>query len=986
MISQYRKIKKFCSLLSIVIFIFLNIFSVYSSEKGQKKCKQMYAVDSDTVFEKTPLSAASHFVNIHSMDDARDPNLLNMLSGKVPGMRVISGGSSLSSTGIILRGHNFLNGNNQPLFLIDGCPIINVLSEKENFDYGVIMSLVNPDEIESIEVLNGINAALIYGSDAVNGTVLIRTKRASRKEGLGISYGFNMMFENVREYPAYQDVYGRGNKFRLPGTPNLPVNTNPAYDQNYPYGIYGINMKSSPYPSWGMPYGWTDIVGVDGKVRPYNAAPETLEDLFRRGQTITNSVSVDKQLSKAAFRLSYTNICSSGVMKSTNEFKRHNLNLSTQVELAKFLELDVNARYMTENVDDREYRSISDRNPLSLARFINRDITLNEMFDDDDHKIPSEYFKSQYWLLDNQSNNDNKSWFSGNLAFNIKLPYNINFRLLGAVDSQRRKAWASSTSYNSSRKVTVERYSDDITSGYFDAFLSYQGRWKKWNLNIGVGGNAFRSMNEFSTIFDNDYFNVEQLDNESWRSSKRRDEQQSFYGMLNVNFDNWLYLDFATRREWNDEKLTYRDKQSFNYSVGGNLVLSNLLKINTSVLSFAALKGSYARMGYNLGVQNMIEFKSYTDSEYNLKHPHIYSWEAGLAVRFWDNRIRFDYTYYHKRSLGQLMWENGEIKNWGELRNKGSELVAEIVPVQNKWVTWTSSFIWAKNKSKLKSHGIPELKTLVEQFYGRVFLGFEAGKPYGTLSGSVYKRNEQGQILVDSQGIPLSEGNVYYGSVEPDWFGSWRNSLKIWHFDLDILFDFQKGGHLWSFSSREADRLGLSAASYKGRNEYMFSSVILGEDDNERRGYLSPSAVPAGLSAYYIDKDRPKGLHIENSVYHESAGEELAGRENTTWVSPEKYYWNTSAEVRDAQYFYDTSFIKLREINIGFNFPDKWLRKTPLKSVRIAAVGRNIATLFQNTPDGIDPQATITVSGLQGFEDNSMFPTSSWGFDIKFSF
>ena len=120
------------------------------------------------------------------------------------------------------------------------------------------------------------------------------------------------------------------------------------------------------------------------------------------------------------------------------------------------------------------------------------------------------------------------------------------------------------------RNETVERYSDDITSGYFDAFLSYQGRWKKWNLNIGVGGNAFRSMNEFSTIFDNDYFNVEQLDNESWRSSKRRDEQQSFYGMLNVNFDNWLYLDFATRREWNDEKLTYRDKQSFNYSVGGN--------------------------------------------------------------------------------------------------------------------------------------------------------------------------------------------------------------------------------------------------------------------------------------------------------------------------------------------------------------------------------------------------------------------------------
>ncbi|MFR3548882.1 MAG: hypothetical protein ACLTTW_00505 [Coprobacter sp.] len=225
-------------------------------------------------------------------------------------------------------------------------------------------------------------------------------------------------------------------------------------------------------------------------------------------------------------------------------------------------------------------------------------------------------------------------------------------------------------------------------------------------------------------------------------------------------------------------------------------------------------------------------------------------------------------------------------------------------------------------------------------------------------------------------------------NVQPDWIGGWRNSVRVWDFDFNLMIDFKKGGNFLSRTAWQGAIDGQTVQSLEGRSEFLMAKRILGDTDNEMHGIMdigntvTPGADLKNNAVLYPDGDRPKGIYME--MPYMTSPKANGRKPNMSWVNWTRTLDNNNTHMK--RYIYDASYIKLREISIGYTIPKKWLQKTPLKSVRVSAVGRNVAILFQNTPKGIDPEATRTTGNAQGFEEGYAQPSATYGFDIKVSF
>ena len=309
------------------------------------------------------------------------------------------------------------------------------------------------------------------------------------------------------------------------------------------------------------------------------------------------------------------------------------------------------------------------------------------------------------------------------------------------------------------------------------------------------------------------------------------------------------------------------------------------------------------------------------------------------------------------------------------------------VPVKVKNFEWKTIFNWSKNNSMVESlpEGIDKIQIGSGVYNVKSYA--EVGKPYGAIYAKTFKRDAEGYILCQLDGSP-KEGQdyEYLGCVQADWRGGWNNVFRLGNFSFSVMFDFQKGGKFFSQTTIQSSVDGQSVKSLEGRDADFFSRKILGESDEERYGFMRPqnANTPTANGQIYPDWGRPKGVVLPNCRYDEDV-EGLAGQQVLGYCTPERYWMHyTSRDI--SRFIYDASYVKLREITVSYDLPKKWLRKTPFQTFRVAAVGRNIATLFANTPHGLDPQATSTTGNAQGFERGFNLPSATYGFDIKVSF
>lgn len=984
--------------------------------------------------EAKSLGYARQSINTDGLDDTRDPNLLNSLTGKVAGVNFISNGGPMASTRVEIRGNNSITGNNQPLYVVDGVPILNDMGESGDLDYGNGASFINPDDIESIEVLKGANASALYGSDAANGVILITTRQAKKKSGLGVNYNFNAQWTYLREFPVYQNIYGTASSSSLPNNNGFNYYNNNkqngyAYDPTLPYGIYIMNWGKSGTDarrSWGMPMMGYELVGRNNELRAYSPDENSITDMYETGVQMTHNLSIDRVFNNGSIRGSYTYIDYDGMLKGFNNMKRHNFSLNANANLAKWLSMNASVNYQLEDADNRDFKSNSNRNPMVALMQMPRDITMAELMpykrDTGQPMVDGNSFYNPYWLLNELSNGDSRNYFRGNVTFNIKPYQGFNLRLRGAIERNNKSGWTFNNYYTMfDPDGQYDEFSERNTNNNFEALLSYNTRLKKGLKDLSINANLGASYMKQSwdkTLVRVDHLAVPDTKSITNNSSLLKAtpshsgrEKQSVYGQLSLGYKG-AYLDGTFRNDWSST-LPAANRSYFYTSGSFSLVLTDLLPtIKGKALSFAKLRGSIARVGNDTGFDRLLDGYRYGDlfrsdmswysgevSKKNnqLKPETTISKEIGLELRFWGDRLKTDITYYNKSTRDQIIESTVSylsgyqrmLINSGEISNKGWEISINAIPVKVRDFQWTTTVNWSKNNSMVESLPVGIDKIQLSSGMLGVVSYAEVGRSFGSLYGWAYRRNEQGQILCGIDGSPLqSTEKEFLADIQAKWRGGWQNTFRYKNWGLSVSLDFQHGGHFFSQTAVQAAIDGESVQSLAGRDEYFFATKILGEDRaTEVLGFMmndwSNTTTPNGQ--LYPDWARAKGLVLENCVYDESAGPEWAGKPVVGWARPDNF-WMHYTDRDMSRFIYDASYIKLREITLSYELPKRWLRKTPLQGVRLAAVGRNIATLFSNTPKGLDPQATSTTGNGQGFERGYCLPESTYGFDVKVQF
>lgn len=918
--------------------------------------------------EAKSLSYSQQGVNVESMNEAKSTNIVNSLSGKVAGVQIVPSGYNTGSSRIVIRGNSSLTGNNQPLFVVDGMPIENTSGEEGSLDYGNSAASLNPEDIESIEILKGPNASALYGSRAANGVILITSKKGT--SGFKISVNSNMMFQTLTEYPEYQNAYGVGTSFYIDRTHMFPEGA--------------VNYRSWGSPMLGQPY-----VAINGERKPYLPQPDNVENFYQTAHLFTNSFVAEGGSNDHIIRFSYTNYSGTSVVENLNNNKRHNLNLGLQNKFNNWISLDSKINYIKDQVDNRQYSNDSGRNPTYTYTHMARSTELSELIPWKDEFTGKEIgthrnFPNPYWIINENKNEDTRDRLI--TSFNPQIKIADWFNITGRIGTDIY--WFKGFEF---REIGSQR------AGNPDGYLRTFDRTDQ-NINLEAIGRINKQINDFTIIanlgttrFDRKYENKDVIINSLLQPGLinlsnarefpevsqeiRKKRINSVFGALSLGYKDFVYLDITGRNDWSST-LPSGNNSYFYPSIGGTLIFTELFNSN-KILSFGKLRASYAIVGndtdpYRLQQtfsfdgffdQSTIASLSTTMNNPDLKPEKTASYEFGTDLRFFNNRLTVDATYYNSVTVNQIitaslphssgferrLYNAGEIKNWGFETSLRGKIIS------NRNFSWESQFNFSKNNSLVVEliEGIPRFELARHSSY--LFVYAEEGQPYAYLRGLGVKRDEQGRMLLEDGGGRLErETDMAFGTATPDWLAGFGNTLKFKGFDFYTLLDFRTGGVMYSRTISRMLTNGMLAETLYGRDDYYRSTVIWGESGGELTG-------GARWDAWFAD-----------------------GSPNTSFVSPQNYEY---ARPNFAEFvIYDASFVKLREISLGYNFPSAILSQTPIKTARIALTGRNLWILHKNTPQGIDPEAAATAGNGQGIENGSLPPNAMYGFNVRLTF
>ena len=968
--------------------------------------------------EAKSLGYARQSVDVESMTESRDANLTNMLAGKAAGVNVISSGGPTGSTRVEIRGNTSLTGNNQPLFVIDGVIIQNDMGQNtggsfgapgaSDIDYGNIAGNINPDDIESIEILKGGSASALYGSDAANGVILITTRKAKKSQDLGVTLGLNHMYSTITEYPEFQNSYGGGNSHRLGET------------NRYRYMDAPNLALLSPYNarSWGLPMLGFPVVGRNGEIKPYSPNPSNVSDYFETSKQVISSVSISKSGDLGSFRLSYSNTNSSDVLQGANERNRHNFALRTDYNIIKQINVEANVRYSIDEVNNRSYSGWSERNPMMAYLFFPRDLSVEELIPWKDaagnairlsSENVAEYY-NPYWAIYENKNNDVRDWLLADLTFNFILTKDLRLRVKTAADVQSTSGYdfmnKGTKGKESGRYSTFQR---SLKNYQYEGFFMYQKQLDDFSVSANLGGNwRDNSLYRITALTDGLILHdIASLSNTAepiqTSESLATIRRQSVFGSATIGYKEWIYFDATARNDWNST-LPIENSSFFYPSASVSFLFSEAFNLPTNVLTLGKVRASWAKVGNGTSFNQLYNNFRY-DGLFNsipifdlgstlkssvLKPETTYTTEFGTDLIFFKNRLSLDLTYYKTRSIDQIM--NPRISpstgytqgtyNSGEIANNGIEIALNFTPIQRKDLKWDVRLNWSKNNSEVISIMDDLDVYTLREVSSNLRITVEEGKPYGVLRGSRQMRDADGNLMVNSTNArAIVEPDVYLGHVNPDFIGSISSSLRYKRFDFAFMMDYKVGGKFFSRSALHGVREGNWLPTLANRDDYTFSYSVLNEGSFERKGINErDNNIP------YTD-DRVKGAIFEGVVYsfNETTGEYTYIGPNREYITPQNYWQHIAGNMMD-WFIYDASYLKLREVSAGYSVSSKLLGKTPIKSARASIVGRNLVTIFKNTPVGIDPQATSSSGNDQGIEAGFALPTAYYGFDLKLSF
>lgn len=918
-------------------------------------------------------------------------NAMGALSGKVPGVDISGTTAGPSgSTRIIIRGNGELSGNNQPLYVIDGIPMDNSqlgeAGQWGGYDMGDGISSINPDDIESVSILKGASAAALYGSRATHGVILITTKSAV-KHGVGIELNSSVDFVNqLSRFDDYQREYGSGRNGELP--------------VDFERGR-GVSQSS-----WGAklnPELTTYI--FNGQQKSYGNVNNNISSFFRTGLTVNNSLSLTAASDKANVRVSISDMRNNDIVPDS-KMNRTSFMVKADGQLTKRFRIESRINYILENVKNRPALSDSPNNIglslIGLAPNIDQQ-WLGDGFKDSHGKYVdwnggNIYRINPYWSLNEMNNHSKKDRVLGHIQANYEFMDGLNLQLRGGTDFYKfRMTDFAGIDTPIAKEGSMSETSVDVAETNLEAMLRYTRKFGDlFDMSAFIGGNLmFFNQEVFSYNSTNQIIpgmeSITNYVNQSLVYNYPQKRVNSVYGAVNLGYKGMLYLDATLRNDWSSTLA--KENNSYMYpSVSGSFIFSNILKIPSGILSFGKVRASWAEVGgdtgaymlnLNYGVmpytfhgKPLGDIVSTSIPNRNLKPTRTYSYEFGLDLRFINNRIGLDATYYSQSTKDQIMnlpistttgFEQATV-NSGEILNHGVELSLNAVAIDTKDLTWDITVNFARNINKVvKLH--PELSEypLAEARWAGAMIQAKEGSAYGAIIGKKLLRAPDGQIIYGSNGLPqIGDKYEVLGNGVYDWTGGLSTTLTVKGFTLNALLDIKWGAELYSMSSMMAHSNGTAKATLEGRREW-YQSEELRKQGNIQIGDWTPTGGFVGQGVVNVGT-------AESPVYEK----------NTTPVDPQKY-WNYFLSSNTPEPFiYNSSFIKLREMSLSYTLHKKWLNKTPFTNIALSVYGRNLWTIYSSVPN-IDPESSYNNGNGQGFEYGSLPSRRSFGFSMKIS-
>ncbi len=869
-------------------------------------------------------------------------NFINSVSGKVSGVMIYRNGSGVGgSAKVLIRGNKSAQGNNQPLYVINGVPMTNVVQESMNQsmtsrDGGDGISNLNPDDIESINILKGASAAALYGSRAANGVIMITTKKG--KSGISnVDFSSGFTVDQIAYKPELQNSYGQ----TAPGSQE----------------------------SWGA---------------PISNAPDNISGFFKNGRTWVNSVSFSSGTEKMLTYFSYSNTTANGVLED-NKLSRHNISIR---ETARFLNdklsIDANVNIISQTLHNAPFSGFQATQLYGLYGFPRGEsIAAYKTYEKFD---PVRNVNTQNWPFINDAMNQNPYWVANKNLFddkrnrnmvNIVAKYDIaswlNFQLRGNMDRTNdvntRKYYVGTQEAYGGKNGGYNIRNNTLTEYYGDAILNFAKSFGKINVNGLLGTSITDTRNNgegagTNLLYVPNVFTIQNMNvangQVSSSISEAHQQLQGIFGSISLTYNDWLSLDLTGRNDWSSN-LSFTPNGSYFYpSAGLSILLHQALKLPEAI-SFAKLRGSYAIVGntvpiYATNPQNSLGnrgniFFNNTAPFTDLKPEKTNSLEFGTEIHLFQDQFSLDFSYYKTNSINQFFsisvppgtGYSRRFINGGDIQNSGIEITMGYSTLPGRAVKGSSLINFSTNKNVVKKLATDIGQFVITDDINNYYSILKVGGSYGDLYGQVLKRDENGRVLIGVDGRPVVQSGSpsFLGNSNPKFLLGFNNNFSYNNFSLGFLFDGSFGGKVMSLTEQILDGLGVSKAS----------------GDARASGGVKVNGVLTGTNT------------------------------PVTSVDAEKWYRTVGGRARvTGEYMYDATTVRLRELSLGYTLPKTTLLKNGFaKNIRLSLIGRNLVYLYKKAP--FDPEIVFSSgNGYSGVDVLSLPATRGFGFNLNVTF
>ncbi|MEM7548323.1 MAG: SusC/RagA family TonB-linked outer membrane protein [Bacteroidota bacterium] len=972
--------------------------------------------------EKRSLGYSVENISSDQVQQISEPDAVRALQGKVPGVN-IQGSSSApgASTRITIRGNSSLLNSNEPLFVVDGIPFNtqqnSTASQLSNgAPYSSRISDIDPNNIESITVLKGAAAAALYGVRAANGVILITTKTGSgraSKKGLEITFSNSYSVEEVAKLPDYQNTYGAGSDFDYG---NVNGSWGPAFAEldSIPHWFgegQGSGVGAAEFPQFsvfdadGNPTGAINI--------PFVAQPDNVEDFFQRGFVLENSVSISGGNDNAVMTAVLSRTENEGIIPES-EFQRYQMSIGGKAILDNGLSVGGNFAYTYSEQD----APITAGNALGATSITSRLLWLNRTWPlQDFEQFPFENpitggnvfpvtADNPYYAVENNRFNSQVNRFVGNVSFSYDLndwlsaSYKIGVNQY--TDERFQSVNPGSNGRNGIGEIINDRYFwQEIESNILITFSKDINKDFDVTATVGHSWNQRRNDNQTivgTGIISRDIINLDNVANLS--NPNPPDLGVETRRLIGAYYDvSFGYRDFAFinttgRNDWSST-LPVNNRSFFYPSVSGSFIFTEAFNLDSNVLSFGKVRGGWSRVGndappYLLSPifqnnptfgnnANSIGLPLNTPTAQNVSgatqgnvigNPALTpeftrELEAGLDVKFFNNRIGIDATYYFRKTTDQIIAvrlpsESGftsQVTNIGEVTNEGVELGIDVTPVSlNNGLNWNVYGSFTLNRNEVVDIGDVESLNITPTF-GNPNIQLIPGEEYGVLTGTYFVTDEDDNFLVNPTNGRLIESldTRVIGNPNPDFLLGITNTVNYKGISFRVVFDWKQGGDL-----------------YSATNQTFFARGVTADTEDREASIVIPGFLgDANTGEPILDAE---GNKIPNTI-----------QTNANRLFFNNFGFGPSSE-KDV---YDATVYRLREVALSYSLPKSLLESTPFGSVSISLTGRNLWYNAPNFPDAsnFDPETnTFGATNAQGLEFRTYLPSvRRYGVNLKFT-